>query len=121
MNLTHNSTPHQQNNIIRQLLNKINDLEKRVEYLESNNSLQKPLKAINVFKWLNSNGDVIKNKTFKDYNIVFKNLEWVKPIYLTFICRKGSITGYSQIILNKLKSIIDTFILSFLLKQPTLK
>ena len=64
MNLTHNATFTQQNNIlIKQLLDKINNLERRVEYLESNKSLQKKAKPINVFKWLNSHGAEIKNKT----------------------------------------------------------
>jgi hypothetical protein len=104
MNLTHNATFTQQNNIlIKQLLDKINNLERRVEYLESNKSLQKKAKPINVFKWLNSKGAEIKNKTYQDYNFVFEKLEWIKPIYLTFICRKGSVIGYSHIILNKLK------------------
>ena len=104
MNLKHNATFTQQNNIlIKKLLDKINNLEQRIEYLESNKSLQKKTNPTNVFKWLNSNGAEIKNKTYKDYNLVFENLEWIKSIYLKFICRKGSVIGYSHIILNKLK------------------
>ena len=51
MNLTHNVTFTQQNNIlIQKLLDKINNLEQRVEYLESNKSLKKKTNPINVFK-----------------------------------------------------------------------
>ena len=94
---------HNINATIKQLLNKINNLEQRIEDLETKKSLQKKTKPINVFKWLNSKGGEIKNKKFKHYNVVFDELKWIKPIYLTFICRKGSVIGYSHIISNKLK------------------
>ena len=104
MNLTCNATFSQQTKLlIKQLINKINKLEERVAVLETNKSLPKKVKSHNVFKWLNSQGNSINEKHYQDYNIVFQNLQWVKQIYLKFICRKGFVIGYSHIILNKLK------------------
>ena len=83
------------------LMEKLAEMEERIAFLERKH--KRNLKRVNVLQWLNQHGKQINEKEYRYYEEYFKNLDWISLPFLKFICQKGYIQGYGNIILNKLK------------------